>query len=49
MNILVNNLLFLARHVGRLSPEFLQEVDFKSEFVQIADEYTTQEAAQHLN
>ncbi|MFN6514987.1 MAG: sensor histidine kinase [Nostoc sp. CreGUA01] len=49
MNILVNNLLFLARHVGRLSPEFLQEVDLKSEFVQIADEYTTQEAAQHLN
>ncbi len=49
MNILVSNLLFLARHVGRLSPEFLQEVDLKSEFVQIADEYTTQEAAQHLN
>ncbi len=49
MNILVNNLLFLARHVGRLSPESLQKVDLKSELVQIADEYTTQEAAQHLN
>jgi signal transduction histidine kinase len=49
MNTLVNNLLFLARHAGRLPPEFLQEVDFKSELLQIADEYATQEAAKHLN
>jgi len=49
MNNLVNNLLFLARHAGRLAPESLQEVDLKSELVQIADEYATQEAVQHLN
>ncbi|MBD6614859.1 two-component sensor histidine kinase [Komarekiella sp. 'clone 1'] len=49
MNTLVNNLLFLARHAGRLSPESLQEVDLKSELLQIADEYATQEATQHLN
>ncbi|MBG1257812.1 sensor histidine kinase [Nostoc commune] len=49
MNSLVNNLLFLARHAGRLSPESLQEVNLKSELVQIADEYATQEAVQHLN
>lgn len=49
MSTLVNNLLFLARHQGRLSAESLQEVDLRCELVQIADEYTTQEAAQHLN
>jgi len=49
MNNLVNNLLFLARHAGRLSAESLQEVNLKSELVQIADEYATQEAVQHLN
>ena len=49
MNNLVNNLLFLARHAGPLSPESLQEVNLKSELVQIADEYATQEAVQHLN
>ncbi|OKH14736.1 two-component sensor histidine kinase [Fischerella major NIES-592] len=49
MNTLVNNLLLLARHAGRLSSESLQKVDLKSELVQIADEYTTQEAAKHLN
>ncbi|NJM73231.1 MAG: two-component sensor histidine kinase [Scytonema sp. RU_4_4] len=49
MNTLVNNLLFLARHAGRLSPQSLQEVDLKSELLQIADEYATQEAAKHLN
>ncbi|NDJ23477.1 two-component sensor histidine kinase [Nostoc sp. B(2019)] len=49
MNTLVNNLLFLARHAGRLSPESLQEVDLKSELLQIADEYATQETTQHLN
>ncbi len=49
MNILVSNLLLLARHAGRLSPESLQEVDLKSLLLGIADEYTTQEAAKHLN
>jgi signal transduction histidine kinase len=49
MNTLLNNLLFLARHGGRLSHELLQEVDLKSELVKIASEYTTQEVAQHVN
>ncbi len=49
MNNLVNNLLFLARHAGRLPPESLQEIDLKSELVQIADEYATQETVKHLN
>jgi signal transduction histidine kinase len=49
MNTLVNNLLLLARHAGRLPAESLQPVDLKSEILQIADEYTTQEAAKHLN
>ncbi len=49
MSTLVNNLLLLARHAGRLSPESLQEVDLKSELLQISDEYATQEDAKHLN
>ncbi|UKO98223.1 sensor histidine kinase [Nostoc sp. UHCC 0870] len=49
MNTLVNNLLFLARHAGRLSPEYLQDVDLKSELLEIADEYAKHEATQHLN
>lgn len=49
MSILVNNLLLLARHTGRLSPESLLEVDLRNLLEEIADEYTTQEAAQHLN
>jgi len=49
MNNLVNNLLFLARHAGRLPPESLQEIDLKGELVQIADEYATQETVKHLN
>lgn len=49
MNILVSNLLLLARHAGRLSPESLQEVDLKNLLLAIADEYTTQETAKHLN
>ncbi|MCX7594346.1 MAG: ATP-binding protein, partial [Fischerella sp.] len=49
MSTLVNNLLFLARHAGRLSPASLQEVDLKNELLRIADEYATQEAAKHLN
>lgn len=49
MSTLVNNLLFLARHQGRLTAESLHQVDLRCFLVQIADEYTTQEAAQHLN
>ncbi len=49
MSILVNNLLLLARHSGRLSAESLLEVDLRNLLGEIADEYTTQEAAQHLN
>ncbi|NJN08248.1 MAG: two-component sensor histidine kinase [Richelia sp. RM1_1_1] len=49
MNILVSNLLLLARHADRLSPEFLQEVDLKTQLLRIADQYATQQAAKHLN
>ncbi|BAZ09064.1 two-component sensor histidine kinase [Calothrix sp. NIES-4071] len=49
MTILVNNLLFLARHAGRLPPESLQPVDLKSELTKIASEYANQEIAQHIN
>jgi signal transduction histidine kinase len=49
MSNLVNNLLFLARHQGRLSAESLQQLDLRAELVQIADEYPTQEVAQNIN
>jgi signal transduction histidine kinase len=49
MNILVNNLLLLARHQGKLAVESLQKVDLRSLLAQIADEFTTQETAQHIN
>ncbi|MBW4667439.1 MAG: HAMP domain-containing histidine kinase [Cyanomargarita calcarea GSE-NOS-MK-12-04C] len=49
MSVLVNNLLLLARHQGKLPAESLQKVDLRSLLAQIADEFTTQETAQHLN
>lgn len=49
MSTLVNNLLLLARHAGRLPPESLQPVDLKSELINIASEYSKQEIAQHIN
>lgn len=49
MSTLVNNLLLLARHAGRLPIESLQPVDLKYELLQIADEYHAQEVAKHLN
>jgi signal transduction histidine kinase len=49
MSTLINNLLILARHAGRLAPESLQPVDLKSELKKIASEYTKLEIAQHIN
>ncbi|MBF2062847.1 MAG: two-component sensor histidine kinase [Calothrix sp. C42_A2020_038] len=49
MSILVNNLLLLARHQGRLPPESLRQVDLRTLLAQLADEFTTQEITQHLN
>lgn len=49
MTTLINNLLILARHAGRLAPESLQPVDLKSELKKIADQYTKLEIAQHIN
>jgi signal transduction histidine kinase len=49
MSTLVNNLLFLARHQGQLPVELLLEVDLRSELVQIANQYLTQESKQHLS
>ncbi|GAA6621417.1 sensor histidine kinase [Scytonema sp. NUACC26] len=49
MSTLVNNLLVLARYAGRLSAESLLEVDLRNLLGEIADNYTTQEAGQHLN
>jgi signal transduction histidine kinase len=49
MSIMVNNLLLLARHQGKLPAESLQKVDLRSLLAQIADESTIQEAAQHVN
>ncbi|QIR40002.1 two-component sensor histidine kinase [Tolypothrix sp. PCC 7910] len=49
MSTLVDNLLFLARHEGRLSEENLQKFDLKSLIIQLTDEYAKHEIAQHLN
>ncbi len=49
MSTLINNLLLLARHAGRLAPESLQPVDLKNELLKIADQYTNLEIAQHIN
>ncbi|MBW4594059.1 MAG: two-component sensor histidine kinase [Brasilonema angustatum HA4187-MV1] len=48
MSTLVSNLLFLARHEGRLPPESLQAVDLKNLLQQLADNYATADA-QHLS
>ncbi|NMG09730.1 ATP-binding protein [Brasilonema sp. UFV-L1] len=49
MSLLINNLLFLARHEGRLPTESLQAVDLKNLLQQLADNYATQQDAQHLS
>lgn len=48
MSILVNNLLFLARHEGLLAPEALKEVDLVYLLWELADSQTEQITAQNL-
>jgi signal transduction histidine kinase len=49
MSLLVNNLLFLARHEGKLPPESLQTVELKDLLQHILDNYATQEDAQYVH
>lgn len=49
MSLLVDNLLFLARHQGRLPAELLQKVDLKTLLLNLADDYAKQPIAQHLS
>jgi len=49
MSLLINNLLFLARHEGRLPPQSLQVVDLNNLLIQLVDNYATQEDAQHIS
>lgn len=48
MNTLVNNLLLLARHQGRLAPEFLKPIDLNNLLEQIAVDYAVQAATQDI-
>ncbi len=45
MSVLVDNLLFLARHQGRLPTESLQKVDLKNLLLKLADDYAKQPVA----
>lgn len=49
MSALVGNLLFLARHEGRLSPEALKEIDLVAMLRELADSYTEQAAELNLS
>ncbi|HAX77850.1 MAG TPA: two-component sensor histidine kinase [Cyanobacteria bacterium UBA11372] len=49
MNILIGNLLFLARKTGRLAPESLKEIDLTDLLGELVDCQTTTTAAQHLD
>lgn len=49
MDSLISQLLFLARHEGLLAAESLSEVDLTIWLHELLENYTTQEAAQHLN
>jgi signal transduction histidine kinase len=49
MNILIGNLLFLARKTGRLAPESLREIDLTDLLGELLDCQTTTTAAQHLD
>lgn len=49
MSTLVSNLLLLARHSGRLTPESLREVNLTSLLHELADFYTTQAAEKQLS
>ncbi|HAA32463.1 MAG TPA: two-component sensor histidine kinase [Cyanobacteria bacterium UBA8553] len=48
MSALVGNLLFLARHEGRLSPETLKEIDLVAMLQELADSYKVQAAELNL-
>ncbi|WP_226588180.1 sensor histidine kinase [Microseira wollei] len=49
MNILIGNLLFLARKTGCLAPEYLKEIDLTDLLAELVDCQTTTTAAQHLD
>ncbi len=49
MNILIGNLLFLARRTGRLAPESLREIDLTDLLGELVDCQTITTAAQHLD
>ena len=49
MSTLVSNLLLLARHSGRLTPESLKEVNLTSLLKELADFYSTQAAEKQLS
>jgi signal transduction histidine kinase len=48
MSLLIGNLLFLARHAGRLNSESLKEIELKEWLQQIVDTYSSQAAAKNL-
>jgi OmpR-family two-component system manganese-sensing sensor histidine kinase len=48
MSVLVSNLLFLARHEGRLSPESLQEISLTQLIKNLVDDFQPQATSQHL-
>jgi two-component system, OmpR family, manganese sensing sensor histidine kinase len=48
MSLLIGNLLFLARHVGRLSSESLKEIELKEWLQQIASSYANQADIKNL-
>jgi len=49
MDSLVNQLLFLARHEGRLVTESLKEIDLTIWLQELADNYANEDAAKHLS
>jgi two-component system, OmpR family, manganese sensing sensor histidine kinase len=49
MSVLINNLLFLARHEGRLTAEVLKTVDLKTLLQPLIDEYAAQAEEKNLN
>ncbi|KYC35544.1 histidine kinase [Scytonema hofmannii PCC 7110] len=49
MSLLVDNLLFLARHQDRIPAEMLDEVDLKILLKKLVDDCAKQETAQHIS
>jgi two-component system, OmpR family, manganese sensing sensor histidine kinase len=48
-NVMVSNLLFLARHTGRLKSESLEEIELNSWLQALVDTYATKANAKQLN